>query len=314
MEAQKVCQSCREVLPVRCFWKDSSRKDGFDTRCKPCRNGYVPRANNSSPARSVNRLQQDTLHAPEAQSSNIEKILVIPDCHIPYHSKAAWNVMLAAARVIKPDGIVILGDFGDWHSVTRHTKNPEREHDLRWEVEQVNACLDQLDALGASWKRFCEGNHEQWLDRYLSEKAPELFTTVKLRELLRLDERGWTWTSYRDHVKIGKVYYLHDSGPAGRGAHLKTQAKFNGNIVQGHTHRLEYNVVGNAAGESHVALSLGWLGDLQYIDYDHRINALVNWAHAFGVAYVEPNGNTHILPVPIFSKSVIVEGRLVTAP
>jgi len=46
-------------------------------------------------------------------SPTLERILFIPDVHRPFHDRAAWKLMLRAAKDFKPDILIILGDFAD---------------------------------------------------------------------------------------------------------------------------------------------------------------------------------------------------------
>lgn len=244
--------------------------------------------------------------------STTEKVLLIPDCHHPYHDKAAWYLMLEAAKAIKPDMIVILGDFADFYSVSSHSKNPNRVRDLKVEVEAVNVALDELDTLGAKRKVFVSGNHCDRLERYLSDRAPELFNMVKIRDLFRLTERGWYFVPYKRHAKIGRLHVTHDTNRAGRYAHYQSQADFGGaNVVIGHTHRLGYMVEGSAQGEPHVSAMFGWLGDFDQVDYMHQVRARRDWSHGFGVGYLQPDGCVHLTPIPIINRTVVVEGKTI---
>lgn len=241
----------------------------------------------------------------------LERILFVPDCHFPYHDKNAWALMLKAARKFRPDTIVTLGDFVDFYAVSSHDKDPNRRRNLEWEVEQANGGLNDLDKLGAKRKYYVSGNHEDRLERYLMQKAPELFNMVRIPGLLKLAERGWKYVPYRRDVQVGKVYITHDTGTAGANAHQQSLATYQGNVVIGHTHRIGYAVVGNARGKPHVGAMFGWLGDFDSVDYMHRVKAARDWAHGFGIGYLEPSGVIHLRPVPIVDKAVVIEGELV---
>lgn len=241
----------------------------------------------------------------------LKRLLILPDTHRPYHDKKAWKLVLKAGRMMKPDIIVVGGDFADFHSVSSHDKNPNRVRCLDEEVRDVNEGLSDLDALGASEKHFISGNHEDRLERFLMQKAPELFNMVRVRDLFKLDERGWKYTAYKQHVQIGKVYFTHDAGRAGKYAHYDAQAAFEDNVVMFHTHRLGYTVVGNAKGKPHVGAMFGWLGDFDAIDYMHRVRAKRDWAMGFGEGFMEPNGVTHLRPVPIVNYGCVIDGKLI---
>lgn len=242
----------------------------------------------------------------------LEKWLLVPDTHVPYQSEKAFGLMLRAAAAAKIKNVCVLGDFADFYAVSSHPKDPGRKADLGWEVDQVCLQLDRLDSQFKGRKKFIAGNHEQRLERYLTDRAPELFSTVKVERLFKLKERGWDYTPYKQHTKIGKLHLTHDCGKAGANAHIDAMNAFQSNAVIGHTHRVGYAVQGNAKGEPHVGAMLGWLGDPAQTDYMHRVRAARDWAHGFGIAYVERNGNVHLQPIPIVGGKVLIEGRLVT--
>ncbi len=241
---------------------------------------------------------------------DLERMLIIPDAHIPYHDVRAWGLMTKVVRSFKPSHIVVLGDFGDFYAVSDFNKDPTRETQLDFEIAACNAHLDQLDSLGARKKYFIAGNHSHRLERYLQAKAPQLFTMVKLDRLFKLKERGWSYVPYREDVRIGKVYFTHDVGNAGRTSVYKTLDVYQHSIVTGHTHRMAYAVEGNATGQSILSAQFGWLGDVKQVDYMHRIKAEKDWALGFGIGYLRPNGVMHLVPVPMVEYACVVEGKL----
>jgi predicted phosphodiesterase len=238
---------------------------------------------------------------------------IIPDAHIPFHDRKAWALNLAVIKARKPQVLIILGDFGDFYSVSSHQKNPKHRNLLLMdEVAAVNAELDKLDAAvpKSCKKYFIQGNHEERLDRYVSGRAPDLFGVCDTPNLFRLKERGWHYTPYRQHVKIGKVYYTHDTGKAGASAHTAAERAFSDNAVIGHTHRMAYNVQGNTRGSPHVAAMFGWLGDINAAEYMHQINARRDWTIGFGTGWMQPNGVTFLQPHPIVNYTACVDGVL----
>lgn len=218
--------------------------------------------------------------------------------------------MLKFARWWKPDEIVVLGDFADFYSVSSHSKSPDRTRKLEEEAAAVNRRLSQLDELGAASKFYVAGNHEDRLDRYLADKAPELHGLVNFEQLFKLTERGWHVTPYKRSLKRGKLTITHDAGNAGAVAHTKALDAFQGNVVIGHTHRMAVSYVGNARGKTHVGAMFGWLGDVEAVDYLHQIQAQRAWHLGFGIGYQEPNGVIHLQPVPMIEYRCVVEGKL----
>lgn len=243
---------------------------------------------------------------------DVKKVLFVPDTHRPFHDKRAWEILLNAGKVLKPDVLVHLGDMADMYSVSSHRKDPSRALLLDQEIADVNIGFDELDSLGASDKRFIAGNHEDRLIRYLQDKAPELFGMIDIPTLFDLEGRGWDYTPYKEHTTIGKVYATHDIGSATRYTVYRAAETFQANVVTAHTHRFAYMVEGDATGSAHVSTSFGWLGDVDQVDYMHKVKSLRNWALGFGYGYLYPNGDMNLVPVPIVDYRVNVEGATVT--
>jgi predicted phosphodiesterase len=244
--------------------------------------------------------------------SKLEKILFIPDCHVPYHDVNAFNLMLKAGKAFKPDHTIILGDFADFYGVSSHSKDPNRALKLKEEIEATKTALDQVKALGAKNNVFVSGNHEDRLERYLRDKAPELFNFISIPKILELSEKGFKYTPYKQAYKIGKLNVTHDAGTAGRYAHYKSLDTFQHNVVIGHTHRIGYAVEGDAQGNRHLTAQLGWLGDVSEIDYMHQVKARKDWSLGFGIGYLDPKtGVVYLIPTPIINGTVLIEGELV---
>jgi hypothetical protein len=245
----------------------------------------------------------------ESSPGALKRWLFVPDQHFPYNDKRYWKLLMQVGRWLKPHGICTLGDFGDFYATSRHYKNPNRARDLRVEIKASNAGLDDLDSLGAKEKVFIEGNHEENLERYLMDKAPELFNLVKVEDLFKLRERGWQFIRYKRHTKIGKVYITHDTGRAGAQAHVQASAKFKGNVVIGHTHRCSVTYSTTVTGEGHVAAMFGWGGDKEKAEYMYDVNT-TDWMLGFGVGTIEPSGVMHLKACPVVNYRVELDGQL----
>lgn len=242
----------------------------------------------------------------------METILLIPDCHRPYHDERAWSLVLKVGKALKPDRIVVFGDFADFFSVSSHDKDPRRVNRLSQELPSVLRGLDDLDAIGAKHKNFIAGNHEHRLARFLTSSSPALADLPHLTvpALFGLRERGWSFTPYKDHLRIGKVSLTHDCGFAGKYAVHHTGAAFASNVLFGHTHRMGVHYFGDERGRTHVAASLGWLGSKQAADYMYGVSINRDWQHGFGVAHMEMSGTMHLQAVPIILGKCVVNGKL----
>ena len=244
---------------------------------------------------------------------NLKKIAFIPDVHAPFHHSKAFELVMQGLKDFSPEVIVVLGDLCDFYSISRFTKDPERQMGLHGEVATANEILDNLDGLNASQKIFIEGNHEYRLTNYLRTKAPELFGLVSVADLFKLESRGWEFTRYKDSYKLGKLWITHDVGTAGRYSVFRAADTFQHPVAMAHTHRIVSIVEGNALGEHFPAIQFGWLGDASQVDYAHR--AMVNryWSLGFGIGYMGYNDLVHLQAVPIVEHegrlSYVIEGK-----
>jgi predicted phosphodiesterase len=225
----------------------------------------------------------------------LQKLLFIGDPHIPYHSEVGLSIWFAALRDFKPDIVVSTGDFVDCFAVSTYSKDPRRVFHLHGEMEAAGAVLDQINELAPKARRiYLGGNHEDRLQRYLQDKAPELFPFIDIPKLLHLDERGFEYVGYKESTKVGKLNLTHDVGTAGRTAIFKALDAFQSPVVTGHTHRMGYIVEGDATGGTQVSASFGWLGDIAKVDYMHQIRARRDWTLGFGYGYLDAS-NGYVL-------------------
>ena len=149
----------------------------------------------------------------------MKKVLLIPDCHIPYHNVRAYALMLKVAKKLNPNEIVILGDFGDFYSINAHGGNrPDAERMLKRELSAVKDKLKELEKLFPNAKKvYVQGNHEYRFERYIADRAPELFGMIDVPSILGLEK--WTFVPYTPNqlYAIGgsKFYARHEPYSAG---------------------------------------------------------------------------------------------------
>lgn len=244
-----------------------------------------------------------------------QRIIVVPDMHVPYHDARVWACILATIRSCKPSTIVVIGDFADCYAVSSHPKGLDRKADFAAEIEAVNHELDALRRAAGPAARivFCEGNHEDRITRYLQGNAPELGGLAGLRApaLLRVKKRGIEWIPYRRDVRIGKCSFTHDLGRCGVNTARQSLLDFGGNVVVGHSHRGGVAYQGEARGASHFCLNVGWGGDVEAIDYHHRVRAMRDWQHGFGVVDQDSSGYSWAQFVPVISGRALIDGAQV---
>ncbi len=241
-----------------------------------------------------------------------ERWLYIPDTHAPYHDQKAWDLMMKVLEDREFDGCCIMGDFYDCYAVSDYRKDPRRERSIKREIAKGRVLLDQLNDYGFKHKLFLEGNHEWRYLRYLETNAPAIYEEAMSGDLFGLKDGNWTVIPYMEDAQIGRLNVTHDVGYAGVTMVRKTMIDYMDNVVMGHGHTMQYIVEGNAKGITHVAASFGWLGDLDKVDYKHKMKARKEWVKGFGVGtHKLSNGYMYLTPIPILHDyTCLVDGEI----
>jgi len=143
----------------------------------------------------------------------IERWLILADLHIPYHNEEALSIAMKHANR-NCDGVLILGDLLDCHQASSFCHDT-RKRSFEQEIESVKQFLDVLETLKPKAIVWKGGNHEARLERYLMQRAPELWPTlaefVSFRTVCGLDERGVLWIRPQDPIRHHMLALLHGS-------------------------------------------------------------------------------------------------------
>lgn len=246
----------------------------------------------------------------------IRRALILPDTHRPFHSVKAYNLMLEVASFIGIHEIVLLGDYADFYSVSRHLKDPRLPHMLEKEVLSVNEGLDQLDRLWPRVKKvYLEGNHEKRLETYLFDKAPALFGLTDPRDLFRLKLRShWSYLPfgrYQSYKVLGSALHARHRPLASNpksGLQRAGQSYCYGDI-----HKIEEaNFVG-LGGQNLVAFCPGWLGETRHRVFDYMLSP-AQWQHGFAIVSVDGSSKSfHHETIQIKSNQCITHGKVFKA-
>ncbi len=225
------------------------------------------------------------------------KVLVISDLHIPYHSSAAIKGCLNFALEYKPTHILINGDLQDNHKVSHWERDP-RGHDYATELNAGRLFLEVLrDKFPEAVIVFKLGNHDEWLERYLSVKAPELLGVAdfQLDRLLRCADVNVDVVRDKRPVMAGKLAILHGHefskgiaapvNPA-RGFYMKAKES----CLGGHFHQVSEHTEKTAVSDKLITTwSTGCLCDMR-----PRYAPFNNWSHGWATVDVEKNGEFQV--------------------
>ncbi len=137
--------------------------------------------------------------------------LYLSDVHIPFQDNLTIKLAVKAAKAQFVKGVILNGDIFDFEQVSRHPKPPINER----YIKERFCGLQFLTYLRQQFPKiriiFKEGNHEERLVKYLSQKAPELFDldVLQLPNLMKFDQFGIEFVGDRRLVRLGKLSILH---------------------------------------------------------------------------------------------------------
>jgi len=245
--------------------------------------------------------------------------IVTPDKHFPLHDKRAISIVCKAIEIVKPDIYVDLGDTGEWEYFSTHYwkgRNAKPMEDLMplldLDVKAVNAGMDwideALDKVGTKERHFVQGNHEVWLDKFVT-RHPYL-TQYKTQNALKLKDRGYKFHPYnrKKCLKLGKLNFTH--GKYTTKYHSQKHLEHYGeSIMYGHTHDLQRHTATKAGGTIS-SWSLGCLKDIK-ADEDWLGGRLTNWNHAFAIVNWLKGGNFTVEVVEIINGTASLWGKMI---
>lgn len=242
-----------------------------------------------------------------AKPPTFTKIIAIPDCHHPYVDKTAWNLALRTIQKVKPDHIIVMGDFVDCYAVSDYPKDPARKSKLKYEVDAGAKARKQLIGLSDEFT-FLEGNHCARLGRYIATHAAALYGLVSMPELLGVDQKAWK--PYKETYRLGRVGYCHDVGYCGQNVLHQSLHAYGGNLVTAHTHRAGIVYDGNLRGERHFHMNVGHLSDVSKVDYAHQVR-IKSWQLGLGYIEMEQSGKAYAQFCPFVGRKCVVGGMTV---
>lgn len=245
---------------------------------------------------------------------------VIPgDLQVPFQADEAVSAVKEYVEVNQPDGIVQIGDFADFFSLSTFRKElpPKDRLYLNEEVREVKRELREWAALAPDAELlYVVGNHEERLYRYLEDKSSELFglDNMALDKLLDFegtggwqqmgrygdgfwlgDHEGGLWVTHGDYVR-------KFSGWSAK-AHIEAMGR---SVIHGHTHRLGSYYL--TFGETTFgAFEVGSLCDPTKTP---RGASFVNWQYGFASVWTsEDSPRFHVDLVAITDGGFVTGGK-----
>lgn len=173
-----------------------------------------------------------------------KRILCLSDIHIPYHSELALAKAVEHGKTLEPDTVLLNGDFCDFYSISRWTKNPKQRNfkaERQAIVEFLMWLRHEFPDVEIVAKK---GNHEERWDHWLWNHAPEISDEPEmlLEHWLKFEDLGIAMVDKQRPIMAGElpIFHGHELGrsifspvnPA-RGAFLRTHHT----VLVGHSHQ-----------------------------------------------------------------------------
>ena len=178
------------------------------------------------------------------------------------------------------------------------------------DVKAVNKGMNQidrsLDKAGCKERHFIQGNHEVWLDKFVT-RYPYL-NRYMAENALKIKERGYEYHPYnrKKLLKIGKLNFTHGKFIS-KYHSFKHLDVYGESIMYGHTHDLQRHTK-TGAGGTISSWSLGCLKDIS-TDEAWLNGRLTNWNHAFAIIDWFKNGDYKVEVVEIINGKTTLWGQ-----
>ena len=251
----------------------------------------------------------------------MQRIVVIPDMQIPFHSKRHLDSLLNYVEYVKPD-LACVGDEVDVPQASRWTKGTAKEFEgtLQRDLNTAHQVLKDFRQAQGKKKKFWlqRSNHTQRLEDYIRKFSPafSVIDVLRIEKLLGLDELGITYNRHLTEIAPNVLLAHGDEGrmfkDSGRTA-LDLAKRTGKNVVCGHSHRQGLISESSGFGGKQSVLwgmEVGNIMNLKSSGAGYLKEKIANWQTGFGILYVE-NGIVKPEVVPMDSKGrFIADGEL----
>ena len=237
----------------------------------------------------------------------VRRAIVTPDKHFPLADIPAINCLKKAIEIVKPDIYIDLGDVGEWHGCShwqwKKKKRPPLEYQIPFidqDILEVNKGMDwideSLDKANCKEKHMIEGNHDDWMNRFVDEHP--YMKEYRFKECVKLKERSYKYHPIGEYLKMGKLHLYHGHHFAGIHHTRNHLMRLGANIMYGHHHDIQQTSVTHIDGPKS-AWSIGCLKDMSQEQNAWLGGRMINWSHAFAIVDFFENGlfTVHVIQI-----------------
>lgn len=222
------------------------------------------------------------------------RLLLLSDIHIPYHSIPALTAVFDFAKKEKPDAILLNGDTLDFFGLSKFCKDP-RKRNFGEELQLFKDFMDVIKKTFPTSKLYFKiANHEERYLHFLFMKAKELVGVeeFELENIIKARANGITIIGDKRIIHANGLNIIHghefSSGffspvNVARGLFLRGKTS----AIQGHSHQTSEHTESDMNGKITTTWSTGCLAELhpEYLP-------LNKWNHGFAMIDLDKNGKT----------------------
>lgn len=187
---------------------------------------------------------ESTLAIKRKKNDRYRRVVLWPDTHCGSQDDRAIELALKVTEELEPTGVVVLGDFLDFHGIARFDLDRSKKDALlQTEIEAGKRILAQIKDASpeAELRQFVEGNHEARLTKWMwANPAFRALDALAIPSLLEMEKSGFE-PALRKSISLGPAFVVkhgsfiaQDAGMSGKKELLR--AGVSG--ASGHTHRL----------------------------------------------------------------------------
>jgi len=252
-----------------------------------------------------------TTKIPANKKNDFKTYLIVGDIHCPEQDDLALKAVFNLMRDVKFDGLINLGDYMDFNSISKFSKGKHKTLEgLRLKNDYIkgNAILDVFDELlpqGAE-KHFMTGNHEVRIKSVI-EEYPMLDGLFSFEECLKLKERGYNVYEHNELVKFGRLNVVHGIYCSANPAKVHA-TKLLSNVLCGHLHSPEMALIHSPAKEISVVAYI--CGCLCSMAPEYMAGKPSNWSQGIAVLYLMPDNQFDVNLIRIVKHKFIFNGKL----
>ena len=163
-----------------------------------------------------------------------ERILVMADCHMPYHHPDMFDFLYDLNESFKPDRVISLGDIVDFYGMSSYSKDPDHKDSFANELTKIKIYVKILASIFPKM-RITLGNHDDRLYRAASGAGVSRSMLKPFSSIIG-SPRGWRFYKGEVQIRVAstgeKILFAHT-----RGANVfLTAQRLGQTVVTGHQH------------------------------------------------------------------------------